>query len=154
MQSFKKIPKELNKEKRKIPKKGGINIQASARSNHRYNNPPHMVTKTRRYSPSGNLDRSISYSVKKIRNKNNIAMRVYLDPEITATASGFSYGIPQHDGMGAGYNPSPISPRFGTTGRNNLESDWFLYRAFKKELPTIKKELHRAPLVAIRKAGI
>lgn len=153
MKKFKKIPKLIDKEKRLALKQAGINIQREARNNHRFNNPPHMITSTRQYSPSGNLDRSISYTVKTQAGRNLIALRVYLNPTII-TNNGINYGRVQHDGMGSGFKRSPISPAGGTSGRNNLKHDWFLYRAYKKELPKLKRELRKVPLRAIRKAGL
>jgi hypothetical protein len=111
-----------------------------------------MITASRQYSPSGNLDRSISYSVKGV-NQYAIAMRVYIDPTIV-TSNGYNYGRIQHDGMGSGYKPSPISPSGTTSGRNNLQHDWFLYNAYKSILPGLKKGLKRAPVRAARKAGL
>jgi hypothetical protein len=153
MKKLKRVPKLIDKEKRLVLKQAGINIQREARNNHRFNNPPHMITSTRQYSPSGNLDRSISYSVKTQKGKNSIALRVYLNPSLI-TNNGINYGRVQHDGMGSGFRRSPISPAGGTSGRNNLKNDWFLYNAYKKELPSLKKELKRVPSKAIRKAGL
>jgi hypothetical protein len=107
----------------------------------------------RQYSPSGNLERSVSYSVRKVRNLNAIAMRVYLDPTII-TNRGVNYGIPIHEGMGSGHKQSPIAPQRASTGRNNLEADPFLYDAYREELPNLKRELQKVPSKATRKAGL
>jgi hypothetical protein len=134
-------------------KKSGVKVQSTARQNHRFNNPPHMISSGRQYSPSGNLERSISYTVRKVRLKDAIALRVYLDGTMT-TSNGFNYGFAQHDGMGTGFKLSPASPQRSTTGRNNLEYDHFLWEAYLKELPTLKKNLKNVPRDAARKAGL
>lgn len=107
----------------------------------------------RQYSPSGNLDRSISYAVRKVNKLDALTLRVFLDPTYT-TNGGVDYGKIQHDGMGSGFKLSPASPRRGTTGRNNLEHDWFLYNAFMRGVPRLKAELSRAPERAARKVGL
>jgi len=135
-------------------KKSGQKVQTKARQNHRFNNPPHMISAGRQYSPSGNLERSISYTVRKVRSQNAIAMRVYLDGTMTTTGTGFNYGLAQHDGMGDGFKLSPASPQRGTTGRNNLQYDHFLWNAYTQELPNLIKELKKVPSVAKRKAGL
>ena len=112
-----------------------------------------MITPTRQYSPSGNLDRSISYAVRKVNKLDAITLRVFLDPTYT-TNNGIDYGKIQHDGMGSGFKLSPASPRRGTTGRNNLEHDWFLYNAFMRDVPKLKRELEKAPARAARKVGL
>lgn len=150
--SFRRIPKELDKEKKRILKQGGIDVQRSARADHRYNNPPHLISKGRRYSPSGNLDRSITYRTR--GKSDNIAVRIYINPNLVTTEDGYNYGVIQHDGMGWGYKASPFSPKTTITGRNNLEHDWFLYRAFQKEKPKIDSNLKKAPQVAFRKARL
>ena len=148
---FKKLPSMIDTEKRLALKGSGIKIQREARRDHRYNNPPHMISRGLQYQPSGNLDRSISYEV--ISKPKYMAMRIFLNPTLT-TNKGFNYGLAQHNGMGSGFRLSPISSPYTTTGRNNLEHDWFLYRAYKKELPTLKKNLRNAPTMALRKAGL
>lgn len=149
IKKFQRFPRALDAENKLILKRAGIAVQRKTRTNHRYNNPPHMMSDGRRYSPSGNLDRSISYRV--TQKQHEIAVRVYIDPTFV-TSNGYNYGLIQHDGMGSGYKPSPFSRRHSTTGRNNLRHDWFLYDAWRDYYPTMKRELRRAPLIAWRKA--
>lgn len=153
IKKFKIMPQAIADETRLTLKRGGKRVVKEARSNHRYNNPPHMITSNRQYSPSGNLDRSISSEVIEMGRFERIALRVYLNP-VFITNNGVNYGVVQHDGMGSGYSPSPISPGGGTTGRNNLQHDWFLYNAWKKKLPGIEKSLKKVPERAKRKAGL
>jgi hypothetical protein len=147
---FKNYPSELDKENRLILQRAGKAVKKEARKTHNYNNPPHTTSNGLQYSPSGNLTRSIKYVT--TQKKYVIAVQVYLDPTLITTSSGLNYGIIQHDGMGSGYKPSPFSPRYSTTGRNNLEHDWFLYNAWEDYLPTLKKQIKKAPLKAWRQA--
>ncbi|MEA1998017.1 MAG: hypothetical protein U9N61_01645 [Euryarchaeota archaeon] len=147
------MPKEIVRQQRLTLKRSASKTQTLARQNHRFNNPPHMISSARLYSPSGNLERSVSYSVQKVNRLNAIAMRVYLDPTII-TNKGVNYGIVIHEGMGAGHKQSPIAPQRGTTGRNNLEADPFLYEAYKKELPRLKKNLEQVAIKAAKKVGL
>ena len=143
----------MERQQRLTLKASALRIQTKARAEHNFNHPPHMISPGRQYSPSGNLERSVSYTVRKVGLNDAMAMRVYLDPTMI-TSNGVNYGIPIHEGMGTGWHQSPIAPQRGTTGRNNLEADPFLYNAYKAELPTLKKELKLVARNAARKAGL
>lgn len=153
---FQKLPKAISDEQRLAMKRNGRKVVRDARNNHNYNNPPHMITSTRQYSPSGNLDRAIQSEVKASRRgllDAGYDLRVFINP-VFVTVNGYNYGVIQHDGMGGGYKPSPISPRFGTTGRNYLENDWFVYNAWKANLKHFQQEMKRVPKRARKKVGL
>lgn len=153
---FIKLPKAIADEQRLALKRGGNRVVKEARSNHKFNNPPHMITSTRQYSPSGNLDRAIQSEVttsKRGAFRFGYNLRVFINP-VFVTANGYNYGVIQHDGMGRGYKPSPISPSFATTGRNNLEHDWFVYNAWEKKVKGIERSLARVPQRARKKVGL
>jgi len=137
-----KVPKALQQHVKKTLGDAGNKITREARANHDY---------TRR---SGNLDRAIQSKVVKDEFGTGVGLQVWINPQFVTSGS-YNYGVIQHDGKGGGYSRSPISPSFRVTGNSGSQKrDWFLYNAYSKNLPALKKDMNNASLFVHKKLGL
>lgn len=123
--AFARFPGEARRSMRVAIGKATEIIAKDARANHRFNHPPHMTSYGRRYTPSGNLERSIRSEV-----LSPFSGRAYLDTGIAV------YGPRIHRGFGS-WSPDP-----------------FLEDSGDRNADRVREELHAGINAAIRRAGL
>ena len=101
--AFAKFPGEVRRSLRKAMGEAVEDVAGHARKNHRFNHPPHMTSYRKRYTPSGNLERSIQTEV----GAEGFSGRAYLDRGIA------EYGPRIHEGFGT-WAPDPFLENAGT----------------------------------------
>jgi len=150
IRAFERAPDEVKREMQLALRVALRDVQRRARAEHRF--------RTR----TGNLERSITT---KVLSDWPVRGLVALDPAVTRTADGRSYGVMVHDGTRA----HTIRPRFKRSLRwpDNSEfifarrvrhpgtkPDPFLYKAAENERANINATFERYTLRALQKAGI
>jgi hypothetical protein len=102
---------------------------------------------------SGNLDRAIMKTVKKV----GMHMRFFISDRMTMTKKGYGYGTVLHEGSGKGYRQSKSAKRLPhktpKTGYGHL-ADHFMDRAWDKYISRMKTALVQSLNKTAKKLGM